>query len=147
MPVPGGFLLLSWSFLTGRGRDDLQLDRDVGPYRLARDLIYLRAQNGIQMGVAEMAHSRRVALVLDCGHLTQPAGRVDETAPLVGGYTWCPACEAFQEVVRVGRHLHAVPTESGSGVPAATSAAGRSQSPAAAQLRLVPTPQRSTACH
>jgi len=72
------------------------------------------------MGVAEMAHSRRVALVLDCGHLTQPVGRVDETAPLAGSFTWCPGCEAFHEVVRVGRHLHAVPTESGCRAPAAT---------------------------
>ena len=98
------------------------------------------------MGVAEMAHSRRVALVLDCGHLAQPEGRVDGTAPLVGSYTWCPACEAFHEVVDVGRHLHAVPSEPGSRAPAAMPAATRSRPFARPQLRLVSGPQRRTAC-
>ena len=75
-----------------------------------------------------MAHSRRVALVLDCGHFAQPAGRVDGTAPLVGSYTWCLACEAFHEVVGVGRHLHAVPMDSGSRSPAPKPPTGRSWS-------------------
>ena len=65
------------------------------------------------LGVADMAHSRRAALVLDCGHLAPPRGRIEGAPPLVGSYAWCPVCAAFHEVVAVGRHLHAVPAQSG----------------------------------
>ena len=87
-----------------------------------------------------MAHGRRAALVLDCGHLAPPRGRIEGAPPLVGSYAWCPVCAAFHEVVAVGRHLHAVPAPSGPGRPMTAPAAGRSLPPTGPNLRLVPGP-------
>ena len=126
------------------GRSPLNTGRWSLPAGPGSDL-WLRPQWNLQMGVAEMAHSRRAALVLDCGHLAPPRGRIESAAPLVGSYTRCPTCETFHEVVDVGRHLHAVPSEPGSRAPAAMPAATGSRPSARPQLRLVPSRQRRTA--